>query len=130
MAMLSKETRDAFFWLIVFLAGALLYDRLQESRPAPVPPPVTPPVIEAQRPVPPLPKPEPEPLPEGCPEGCAVPPPGCVIKGNISQRKGERIYHNPGQQNYDDTRIAPEDGEMWFCTEDEAVANGWRKAKR
>jgi hypothetical protein len=127
MGMLSKETRDAFFWLIVFLAGSLLYDRLQEPRPAPVPPPIDPPIVETRRPIP---EPEPRPLPEGCPEGCAVPPPGCMINGNISQRKGERIYHNPGQQNYDATKIAPEYGEMWFCTEDEAVANGWRKAKR
>lgn len=128
MGMLSKGTRDAFFWLIVLVVGALLYDRRQEPRPAPVPPPVTPPIVEAQRPVPP--PPEPEPVVEGCPEGCAVPPPGCDIKGNISYRTGERIYHNPGQQNYDDTKIAPDYGEMWFCTEEEAVANGWRKAKR
>ena len=130
MGMLSKETRDAFFWLIVLLAGTLLYDRLQEPRSAPVPPSAPGPNVEIQRPVPPIPEPEPLPLPEGCPEGCAVPPPGCAIKGNISQRTGERIYHNPGQQDYDDTKIAPEYGEMWFCTEEEAADNGWRKAQR
>jgi hypothetical protein len=29
-------------------------------------------------------------------------PAGCTIKGNIS-RKGERIYHLPGQENYDES---------------------------
>ena len=38
---------------------------------------------------------------------------GGVIKGNISS-SGERIYHAP---------------ERWFCTEQEAIAAGWRKAK-
>ena len=65
----------------------------------------------------------------GCPQGCASPPPGCDIKGNISSRKGERIYHLPGQRWYDETIIVPEKGEAWFCTEEEARANGWRKAK-
>jgi murein DD-endopeptidase MepM/ murein hydrolase activator NlpD len=66
----------------------------------------------------------------GCPEGCAVPPPGCDIKGNISGKTGERIYHLPGQGFYDRTVISPERGEAWFCTEAEARANGWRKSKR
>jgi len=54
---------------------------------------------------------------------------GCTIKGNISS-KGERIYHLPGQENYDRTRISERKGEHWFCTEAEARAAGWRKAKR
>ncbi|HSN88573.1 MAG TPA: hypothetical protein VL025_17560 [Thermoanaerobaculia bacterium] len=129
---MSEGTRDAVFWLVVLLLGTLLYDRLNEPRPAPVPPSVYPPVIENQRPAPPAPTPEPEsePIPEACPDGCAVPPPGCDIKGNISYRTGERIYHVPGQQNYDDAKIAPDYGERWFCTEEAAVENGWRKAKR
>ncbi|HEY7687095.1 MAG TPA: thermonuclease family protein [Dongiaceae bacterium] len=53
----------------------------------------------------------------------------CSIKGNISQR-GERIYHMPGQLNYADTRIDPARGERWFCTETEARAAGWRKARQ
>jgi hypothetical protein len=65
----------------------------------------------------------------GCPRGCAEPPPGCDIKGNVSQRTGERIYHLPGQRYYGRTIIVPEDGEAWFCTEAEARASGWRKAK-
>ncbi len=63
----------------------------------------------------------------GCPAGCASPPPGCVIKGNISISSGEKIYHVPGQAYYDQTNIDPAYGERWFCTEAEARANGWRK---
>ena len=66
---------------------------------------------------------------EACSEGCVSSKPGCVIKGNISLRTGERIYHLPGQKYYGKTVISPEDGERWFCTEEEAVANGWRRAK-
>ena len=52
----------------------------------------------------------------------------CLIKGNIS-KKGEKIYHVPGQQYYDDTIIIPSKGERYFCTEAEAKAAGWRKSK-
>jgi len=54
---------------------------------------------------------------------------GCSIKGNIS-KKGERIYHLPGQENYADIVITAEKGERYFCSEEEAVNAGWRKAKR
>ncbi len=56
-------------------------------------------------------------------------PDQCHIKGNIN-RKGERIYHMPGQQAYSVTRINPTRGERWFCSEVEASAAGWRKALR
>lgn len=52
----------------------------------------------------------------------------CVIKGNISSNG--RIYHVPGQEHYNATRISPSKGERWFCTEAEARAAGWRKARR
>ena len=52
-------------------------------------------------------------------------PPGCDIKGNINS-KGDRIYHLPGRSSYASTRINPESGERWFCSEDEARAAGWR----
>ena len=55
---------------------------------------------------------------------------GCTIKGNISIDSGERIYHVPGQKFYSQTRISPEFGERWFCSEAEARKAGWRKAKR
>ena len=53
----------------------------------------------------------------------------CVIKGNISS-KGERIYHLPFQHFYSRTEIGEASGERWFCTEDEALAAGWRRSLR
>ena len=53
----------------------------------------------------------------------------CLIKGNVSS-KGERIYHVPGGQDYERTRISTAKGERWFCTEAEARAAGWRASKR
>lgn len=53
-------------------------------------------------------------------------PGGCAIKGNIS-RQG-RIYHMPGSAYYDAVEINPSRGERWFCTENEAIAAGWRPA--
>lgn len=72
--------------------------------------------------------------------GCvnAAPPPpapapaptsgSCVIKGNISS-SGEKIYHVPGGGSYADTVITPSKGERWFCSEADAQAAGWRKAR-
>ncbi|TJU72556.1 MAG: thermonuclease family protein [Mesorhizobium sp.] len=53
---------------------------------------------------------------------------GCNIKGNISS--GGHIYHVPGQKYYDETRITSQKGERWFCSEADARAAGWRKARR
>ena len=54
---------------------------------------------------------------------------GCDIKGNISVETGERIYHLPGQKYYSSTRIDVSRGERWFCSESDARAAGWRKAR-
>lgn len=53
----------------------------------------------------------------------------CDIKGNISINSGERIYHVPGQEFYNETIIRTEYGERWFCSEEEARSAGWRKAR-
>lgn len=53
----------------------------------------------------------------------------CQIKGNISA-KNVRIFHVPGQEHYDRTRISTHKGERWFCSEAEAREAGWRKARR
>jgi hypothetical protein len=53
----------------------------------------------------------------------------CNIKGNISINSGERIYHLPGQQYYAETRISPQHGEQWFCSEAEARSAGWRRSR-
>lgn len=46
------------------------------------------------------------------------------IKGNINSRN-EKIYHVPGGESYNETQA-----EMMFCTDQEAVASGFRKATR
>ncbi|OAP38736.1 hypothetical protein [Sinorhizobium americanum] len=53
----------------------------------------------------------------------------CDIKGNVSIDTGERIFHVPGQRYYSQTKISPQYGERWFCSEFEAWAAGWRKSK-
>ncbi|MGB8274292.1 MAG: hypothetical protein WCF16_03370 [Alphaproteobacteria bacterium] len=63
------------------------------------------------------------------PEPAAPERRGCQIKGNIND-EGERIYHVPGGQFYDRTRINQSNGERWFCTEAEARAAGWRRSKQ
>ena len=53
-----------------------------------------------------------------------VAPNGCPIKGNISSNG--KIYHPPWSPWYTRTRIRTDKGERWFCSEDEAIAAGWR----
>jgi len=52
----------------------------------------------------------------------------CNIKGNVSTQ-GERIYHMPGDEYYDETRISASHGEQWFCSEQDARDAGWRRSK-
>ncbi|MCY4499035.1 MAG: thermonuclease family protein [Rhodospirillaceae bacterium] len=59
-----------------------------------------------------------------------VAPGSCRIKGNISYNSGKRIYHMPGDRDYARTKISPERGERWFCSEAEARGAGWRRAGR
>ena len=47
----------------------------------------------------------------------------CLIKGNRN-RRGEWIYHLPGMPYYEQTRA-----EEIFCTEDQALRAGYRRAK-
>ncbi|NEQ53512.1 MAG: hypothetical protein F6K11_25810 [Leptolyngbya sp. SIO3F4] len=56
--------------------------------------------------------------------------PGCFIKGNISYGTGNKLYHLPGMEDYESTVIDPAKGEKWFCTESDAISNGWQKAPR
>jgi len=67
----------------------------------------------------------------GCPGGCTTYPTSCAppIKGNVSYTTGEKIYHVFGQEFYEQTKINPAYGEVWFCNEDDAIAAGWRKAR-
>lgn len=112
-------------WILLLLLAVLLSLWVGEPEdPAPSAPPPKPRPRAVVLPQPPSPEPEEEEI--GCPEGCLEPRPGCEIKGNFRK---EKIYHLPGQRWYDETRIDPGSGERWFCSESEAVANGWRKAK-
>jgi len=52
----------------------------------------------------------------------------CEIKGNISSKQ-EKIYHMPGCGSYNQTKIDEAAGERWFCSEQEAVDEGWRRAE-
>lgn len=65
----------------------------------------------------------------GAVSAAAAPDPNCVIKGNVN-RKGEHIFHSPGQLNYSKIAMDKGLGERWFCTEAEAETAGWRKAAR
>ena len=61
-------------------------------------------------------------------KGRIPPDRSCAIKGNISKRG--RIYHLPGQRDYERTGINAAKGERWFCTQSEAQLAGWRRARR
>ncbi len=52
----------------------------------------------------------------------------CVVKGNISMNTSKKLYHLPGMEDYEITVIDSQKGERWFCSEAEAIANGWQKA--
>ena len=52
----------------------------------------------------------------------------CRIKGNVN-RVGERIYFLPGEPNYERVRMDRGAGKRWFCSEDQAIAAGWRPAQ-
>lgn len=60
--------------------------------------------------------------------GTSVSDPECLIKGNINSL-GAYIYHLQGCRDYERTNISTSDGEMWFCSEREAVDLGWNKAR-
>jgi endonuclease YncB( thermonuclease family) len=65
--------------------------------------------------------------PRGDRKPAQAPDGDCRIKGNISSNG--RIYHMPGQKHYEQTRISTAKGERWFCSESEARAAGWRRAR-
>lgn len=51
----------------------------------------------------------------------------CTIKGNVNS-KGEKIYHTPASRSYNRTEINTEEGDRWFCTEQEARDAGFRSS--
>ena len=49
----------------------------------------------------------------------------CLIKGNVND-DGERFYHCPNGRSYDTVKIKPSEGDRWFCSEEEAIAAGFK----
>jgi endonuclease YncB( thermonuclease family) len=54
-------------------------------------------------------------------------PKGCPIKGNVTANG--RIYHLPWSPWYNRIRMDGTKGKRWFCSEEEAIAAGWRAAR-
>ena len=52
----------------------------------------------------------------------------CIIKGNISEKSFGKTYLVPGCDNYNRVKIDTRKGEAYFCTEEEAIEAGFRKA--
>jgi endonuclease YncB( thermonuclease family) len=55
-------------------------------------------------------------------------PEGCPIKGNVTG--GRRVYVLPWAQDYERVKISSSRGERWFCSEDEAIAAGWKPSEQ
>jgi endonuclease YncB( thermonuclease family) len=55
-------------------------------------------------------------------------PDGCPIKGRITG--SGRVYVMPWSPDYERGRIQKARGERWFCSEEEALAAGWKPAVR
>ena len=54
----------------------------------------------------------------------AAAPRGCPIKGNVGSNG--RIYHMPWSPWYQRIRMDAGKGKRWFCSEAEAIKEGWR----
>jgi len=52
----------------------------------------------------------------------------CPIKGNIDSNTKKKFYHLPNCYHYKETIISLDLGEKFFCTEDEAILAGFKKA--
>ena len=53
-------------------------------------------------------------------------PDGCPIKGQIAG--DAKTYVLPWQPDYGNVKVRTTKGERWFCSESEALANGWKVA--
>jgi cold shock CspA family protein len=54
----------------------------------------------------------------------------CNIKGNISYPSGEKLYHKPSYRDYAKVEVFTNEGERWFCSEQEAINAGWQDAAK
>ena len=60
--------------------------------------------------------------------GCRRAPDGCPIKGQVTA--SSRTYVLPWSPDYERARVQSTRGERWFCSEQEAVAAGFKAAQR
>lgn len=56
------------------------------------------------------------------------PNPKCVVKGNITQSSGTKVYFVPDCNHYTSTIIEKFKGEDWFCSEKSAKSVGFTKS--
>jgi len=59
---------------------------------------------------------------------CALDNKGCVIKGNLD-KQDKRWYHLPYFRHYNQVEINLDHGDRWFCTEENAIEEGFEKAR-
>lgn len=60
---------------------------------------------------------------------CTAEQKGCVIKGNYRSDTKEKKYHLPGCYNYEKISINSNEGDKWFCKEEDAKEVGFEKSK-
>lgn len=51
----------------------------------------------------------------------------CLVKGNLD-RNDKRYYHLPGFKYYNQTQVNLDHGDKWFCSEEEAIKAGFKRA--
>ncbi len=51
-----------------------------------------------------------------------------MIKAIVDARTAERVYHVPGGLSYSSAVVDAASGGGWFCTEGQAVADGWKRS--
>lgn len=71
--------------------------------------------------------------PDRCPKGCLTHKPGCDIKAitYFYENGQEKLYYVPGGKGYLDVEVNPMyRGNLWFCTEQDAINDGFYKYDR
>jgi hypothetical protein len=62
-----------------------------------------------------------------CRHGCIVTIEGCDIKATAPTPPLPGFYYLPGWEGYDDIKLDPDEGDRWFCSELDAIRNGFVK---
>lgn len=63
-----------------------------------------------------------------CRQQGEIPAGKCLIKGNIDKNTYEKFYHLPECNHYNEVVIDQDLGEGYFCSEQQAIESGFRKA--